>query len=69
MIAVSRSGHGKRPRRRHLVGGLPAMMVSAVLIVTILALAGCGRTTIAGTSGAYATVTPTSPILHGPALS
>jgi photosystem II stability/assembly factor-like uncharacterized protein len=70
MLAMSRSGQEKQPRTRHLVGSLPAMMNSAALIVVLLAAAGCGRTTtLAGTSGAHATVTPTSPILRGPALS
>lgn len=70
MFAMSRSRHGKQPRTRYLVGFPPAMMNSAGLIVTILAVAGCGRTTtLAGISGAHATVTPTSPILLGTALS
>ena len=69
MFAMSRSRHGKQYHTRHLVGTLPAMMNSAGLIVAILALAGCGRTTtLVGTSGTHATVAPTSTILRGPAL-
>ncbi|MGO8951439.1 MAG: hypothetical protein ACLQUY_28060 [Ktedonobacterales bacterium] len=68
MVAMSRSGHGKQLRKKHLVGSLPTIMISAAMVVMVLMVAGCGRTMLAGTSGAHATVTPTSPILPGTAL-
>jgi hypothetical protein len=70
MVAMSRSGLGKQSRTGYYVGTLPAMVISAGLIVTILGIAGCGRTAMqVSTSGAHATVTPTSPIQPGTALS
>jgi hypothetical protein len=60
MVAMSQSGQEKQPRT-HLVGTLPTTITSVALIVTVLLVAGCGRTTtLAGTSGPHATAMPTS---------
>ena len=69
MWTMSRSVYGKQPHK-HLHGTVPATLISAAMIVMLLLVASCGRTTtLTVTSGALASVTPTSPILRGTALS
>jgi hypothetical protein len=73
MVAMPRSRQEKPPRT-HMVGTLPATILSAALIVTLLLAAGCGRTsTRTGTSGLHPTatpaVTPTTAILPEAHLS
>jgi hypothetical protein len=70
MVAMSRSGQGKQ-HRRHLVGTLPATITSAVMIVTVLAVAGCGltSTTQVSGSGSHATASPSNSTLPLASLS
>ena len=70
MVAMSRSVQGKRPRTGLSVGTPQATTISATLLIVVLLVASCGQSTMrAGKSASHATITPTSAILPGPALS